>query len=103
MSVTRADIEMYLMNYVVLERNPRGVQWGIDNAGAAGDFQYGDVEELEGDDGLPHLRGRTFPTQHEALQAGLGYIWACRPDLIAIARNDAASAKEYQTESGEEP
>ena len=98
MAVSRADIELYMRDFIVLETTDSGWAWGIDNAGAEGDIQYGNVELIEHDDGLA-LRGTVSKTQQEAVEKGLRYIWACRPDIVAIARNDAIAAEKYRAET----
>ncbi|MEN1600065.1 anti-CRISPR protein AcrFgp36, partial [Pseudomonas aeruginosa] len=45
------------------------------------------------------LRGATHPTEKEAMAAALGYLWKCRQDLVAIARNDAIEAEKYRAKA----
>lgn len=99
MAVSRVDVELYMLGYIALEETDSGWAWGIDDAGADGDIQYGNVELIEHEDGWRTLRGTVCKTQHEAMEKGLRYIWACRPDIVAIARNDAIAAEKYRAET----
>lgn len=99
MSITKADVELYLQDFLVLEKHENGWRWGIDNAGGAGDSQYGDTELLDYPDDWRDLRGKTHPTELAATEKGLAYLWACRPDLVAIARNDAISAEKHRAQA----
>ncbi|AWE97826.1 hypothetical protein CSB88_6331 [Pseudomonas aeruginosa] len=54
---------------------------------------------VEGENGYFGLRGATHPTEKEAMAAALGYLWKCRQDLVAIARNDAIEAEKYRAKA----
>ncbi|EIU6921366.1 anti-CRISPR protein AcrFgp36, partial [Pseudomonas aeruginosa] len=93
------DIDCYLQTYVVIDPVSNGWQWGIDENGVGGALHHGRVEMVEGENGYFGLRGATHPTEKEAMAAALGYLWKCRQDLVAIARNDAIEAEKYRAKA----
>ncbi|MEQ6938711.1 hypothetical protein ABK041_06510 [Pseudomonas aeruginosa] len=91
---SRYEVEISLQTFVAVYQTDDGWEWGVDEVGCFGQGQY---SRLEVDDrGLVVIRGEGIRSWEKALRAGLDYLWTSRPDLVAIAQNEAIEAAKYQ-------
>lgn len=92
---TRLAIEAQMFPWIVLQPVDKGWQWGIDNKGCHGEAGFGGIELIDRGDKLT-LRGRHFPTQAEAQDAAIHYIWLRRADIVEMAKKEAELGAVYR-------
>jgi|CEGE01.1.fsa_nt_gi hypothetical protein len=84
---THKDTSIYLSSMIETLEQEDGHVWAINELGSS----FSRVD----DDREYEYTHKPHTTAEEAMKAGIGYLWACRPDLVRVADEWAKEAESY--------